>query len=287
MDILARARRRAFSHWLRTGRLPDWARAQGTERKYNPWHDPDDGRFTFKGTGRYFGRGNADGGAARMHERPADRGRRPEPFGGYAGGGDAFTGGAGGSFDLPGDSARRQRNRPQPEQPNAKRSPQATLEAYARRYRQTVDNPRNWRRVEANGYIYHLDSEGRTRRVSGRLTENLAHRRSRSAQTNAGRPDRRPSDEGGHYIARRFNGPTEAFNHFAQDTSFNRSDYKKLENEWGRAIRAGKRVDVTIEPTYERSSRRPSTVSVSFWIDGVKRRMNFPNEPRERTSARR
>lgn len=40
--------RSAFEIFLRTGR--------GTvESKFNPWHDPEDGRFTFAGQGRYFG----------------------------------------------------------------------------------------------------------------------------------------------------------------------------------------------------------------------------------------
>lgn len=54
----------AFSHWLRTGRLPAVPNAGGIELKFNPWHDPDDGRFTFAGSGRHYGAGggqSADG----------------------------------------------------------------------------------------------------------------------------------------------------------------------------------------------------------------------------------
>lgn len=51
------ARRRvhptAFEVYLRTGR-----RFRSLEVKFNPWHDPDDGRFTFAGTGHYFPRGS-------------------------------------------------------------------------------------------------------------------------------------------------------------------------------------------------------------------------------------
>jgi GH24 family phage-related lysozyme (muramidase) len=41
---------------LRTGRrvIDD---PESVETKLNPWHDPDDGRFTFAGQGRYFGNG--------------------------------------------------------------------------------------------------------------------------------------------------------------------------------------------------------------------------------------
>lgn len=44
-----------FSYFLRTGRARPAERPP--ELKFNPWHDPEDGRFTFVGQGRYFGRG--------------------------------------------------------------------------------------------------------------------------------------------------------------------------------------------------------------------------------------
>lgn len=45
-----------FEFWLRTGLV----REPSMERKFNPWHDPDNGRFTFAGQGRYFGRGGPE-----------------------------------------------------------------------------------------------------------------------------------------------------------------------------------------------------------------------------------
>jgi hypothetical protein len=59
MQMSAEQQRQAFSIWLRTGRLP---RQSDRELKFNPWHDPRNGRFTFAGSGRYFalaGRGSA------------------------------------------------------------------------------------------------------------------------------------------------------------------------------------------------------------------------------------
>jgi hypothetical protein len=50
----------AFSWWLRTGRLPPAVSPDGLELKFNPWHDPADGRFTFAGAGRHHGAGGAD-----------------------------------------------------------------------------------------------------------------------------------------------------------------------------------------------------------------------------------
>jgi hypothetical protein len=46
--------RRAFSIWLRTGQLPGHLGRPPLERKFNPWHDARNGRFTFAGAGQYF-----------------------------------------------------------------------------------------------------------------------------------------------------------------------------------------------------------------------------------------
>ena len=60
----------AFEFWLRTGRhLP-------VEHKFNGWHDPDDGKFTFKGTGRYFGPGSSGGDRVAMASSPKSNPRR-------------------------------------------------------------------------------------------------------------------------------------------------------------------------------------------------------------------
>jgi hypothetical protein len=61
----------AFSIWLRSGKWPlEAARPDGIEVKFNPWHDPADGRFTFAGAGRVHG--GAGGGAPRGGaKRPA------------------------------------------------------------------------------------------------------------------------------------------------------------------------------------------------------------------------
>lgn len=68
-------RRVVFDYWLRTGRvLEDAAESPVSERKFNPWHDPDDGRFTFSGQGQYY-----SGGASHHppRRRPAQSSARP------------------------------------------------------------------------------------------------------------------------------------------------------------------------------------------------------------------
>ncbi|WP_337846327.1 DNA/RNA non-specific endonuclease [Sphingomonas sp.] len=143
---------------------------------------------------------------------------------------------------------------------------------------------RDWWR--GNGYLYEIDEQNRTRRISGEITLNPEQGRSPTAQRAAGGGDRRETDHGGHYIARRFNGPTEAFNHFAQDASFNRRDYAKLENQWERAKRQGKQVRVKIVPVYEGKSQRPSALNVWFYIDGKEGSHQLPNEPKGRRDVK-
>lgn len=137
-------------------------------------------------------------------------------------------------------------------------------------------------RVIRNGYEYQIDDRGRTRIVSGALTLAKKKVRSRTAQAQAGGDDRRSADDGGHYIAARFNGPTEAFNHFAQDANFNRGRYRALEDQWAREKRAGKRVTVKIVPTYNGASQRPTTINVWFTVNGQVSSVRFPNEPQEK-----
>lgn len=48
----------AFSLYLRTGRR---IAPETIELKFNPWHDEGNGRFTFRGQGRFFGAGNGSG----------------------------------------------------------------------------------------------------------------------------------------------------------------------------------------------------------------------------------
>jgi DNA/RNA non-specific endonuclease len=341
------SRRRAFSVWLRTGRLPRETGVYGVEFKFNPWHDPENGRFTFAGTGHYYGRGSS-GQAAKhgrdfLQGRPAhpprpqgppagrpDSGRRPPAGRGTPStwGGGVFTGGGGGSFggggatgdgDWGGEAKKPQARRAgaglqrmppggvaQPPRAGVglqRRSPRVdvlrprTVASPQQRSRRVeVQRPgagrgsrsgsERWRSVERNGYRYEIDDQNRTRRISGEITLNSDQGRSRTAQLAAGGSDRRKNDHGGHYIARRFNGPKEAFNHFAQDGSFNRSDYSKLENEWEREKRLQKRVRVKIEPEFEGGSRRPSALNVWFWIEGEKRSKRFQNEPQETQSAK-
>lgn len=342
MQTMADQQRRNFSVWLRTGRRASRSDSHEIELKFNPWHDPEDGRFTFAGTGQYFGPGSTRSAGSRgqavpkvvysddfskppitnmaeadawkaeelakhghepgypeaiekryqfyknsLAHRPASQ---PSPSAGqnmpslpeFRGGGRSF-GGGGGSFGGGGttgdwDDSPTSQTEPLPANGSARVEP-PSKQLEAQRFSQTGAEE-HWSQVCRNGYLYEIDAEDRTRRISGDLALNANQGRSQAVQRAAGGSDRRTSDHGGHYIARRFNGPTEAFNHFAQDANFNRGDYRKLEEEWAQAKRSGKDVRVKIVP-----SQRPSALNVWFWIDGTLKSRKLPNEPKGTKSA--
>lgn len=127
--------------------------------------------------------------------------------------------------------------------------------------------------ISKNGYTYHFDEKGRVSKMEGDVTINKAQGRNQKAQLEAGGTDRLANDQGGHYAGRRFDGPTDDFNHFAQNGNFNQSAYKKLENSWETALNDGKSIRIEITPSYVGDSLRPNTLTVKQWVDGV------PNDP--------
>ncbi len=137
---------------------------------------------------------------------------------------------------------------------------------------------RKFRKVISNGYTYELDDLGRPTSVTGNLRLNRAQGRNAKAQLGAGGSDRLSTDEGGHFIGRRFDGPTDDFNHFAQDMNLNRSAYKTMENEWQTALSQGKKVNVSITPTYPGQSLRPSELTINYTIDGQPYQKRFKNQ---------
>ncbi|WP_328804639.1 DNA/RNA non-specific endonuclease [Sphingobium psychrophilum] len=136
----------------------------------------------------------------------------------------------------------------------------------------------NWQRESKNGYDFHIDIIARNRRTYVQLSLAVSPKRSRRNQAQAGKPNRRGGDDGGHFIAARFNGPSDRFNHFAQNANFNRGSYRAMEDSWARELRAGHKVFVDIEPLYEGTSQRPYQLNVIWEINGKKFRKKFPNE---------
>lgn len=298
------------------------------EVKFNPWHDAENGRFTFAGQGRYYPSGSSSGSnpgadsrrnsgrrARQDEDGVPDRSHlRPDHPSNYS----TYVIERGDSLSA---IARQRRgltardlawlNKHPIDQPlkigqrikvpnqaylDARRTARANYFALAY-YRDThggkfPPNPAhppslqsqildsNWRKETKNGYDFHIDIIARSRHVLGQLSMGPMAARSRPNQAEAGKPDRRANDDGGHFIAARFNGPSDSFNHFAQNASFNRGSYRAMEDRWAKALQAGRKVFIDIEPHYEGTSRRPDSVRVRWVIDGKEEAKNFPNEPK-------
>jgi hypothetical protein len=75
---------------------------------------------------------------------------------------------------------------------------------------------------------------------------------------------------GAPHFARIFQGPATTINLTPMHgTNVNQRAYRRLENEWGKTIRAGTSVDVRIELTYVGGSRRPRAFDIDYTIDGA------------------
>lgn len=309
----------AFSHWLRSG-AGRW-RSDGSRRalevKFNPWHDPEDGRFTFVGAGRFFpgGGGGGPSGRQESYERFSPRHpnnhsvhvvRRGESLSRIAASRTglrvsdlAWLNG------LP-EAARLQVGQRLllPTQDYLDRSRRARakfldlafyMDTYDGRLPPDLRNVPSieeqlnsgWRRDIKNGYTFSIDVIERPRRARGELRLVPEQSRSKRAQREAGGADRRATDDGGHFIAARFGGPRDRFNHFAQDASFNRGEYRSLEDSWVKELRAGRRVIVEIIPSYEGASRRPREVRVIWYTGGVRYWRDFPNEKKGKRNGKR
>lgn len=192
-------------------------------------------------------------------------------------------GGAGGSGLLEGQP----RPKPKQVQPRRQKLPGALPAQPAPRPRPSVKpiparpvRTPPLRTEERNGYKFQLDEEDKPRRIDvPRLGTEARTRRSRSAQRNAGKPDRLSTDDGGHYIAHRFNGPNDAFNHFAQDRSSNRGRYRMVEDEWAHAQAQGKDVSLAMTIVYPKGSRRPDFIHIWFNLGGETKYEKIDNRP--------
>lgn len=131
-------------------------------------------------------------------------------------------------------------------------------------------------RISKNGYDYTTDTLGRTVGVKGKLTLKTAPRDPK-IQSAAGGADRLASDQGGHLVGSRFNGPSDIFNTVAQNQNLNQSAWKTMENSWARALENGKEVFVDIRPRYIGDNLRPDSFVVNYTIDGEQFRRVLTN----------
>lgn len=132
---------------------------------------------------------------------------------------------------------------------------------------------------EINGYTYKTDGQGRIISASGKLhmKEHEGRLPIRDSIEDIGKGDQQDGDDRGHLIGDQFDGANGLENMIPQDADINRNDFRKLENELAKEVRAGKDVFVEVTPIYEGDSRRPSGVMVTYTIDGKTSTVFFPN----------
>ena len=135
------------------------------------------------------------------------------------------------------------------------------------------------REYTIDGVTYKTDSLGRIVSCDGNATSTPDGERDEKAQKMAGGEDRRPGDQGGHIMARIFGGAKGIENMLAmRGTAINQSVYKRMENEIGKALEAGKDVCVHVDVEYEGDSQRPSRITVTYTIDGKQTVVVFDND---------
>ncbi|MFC0506578.1 DNA/RNA non-specific endonuclease [Micromonospora costi] len=140
-----------------------------------------------------------------------------------------------------------------------------------RRWNRTVNRKLlpNTNYVERHtGYRYRTDGKGRVSSFNGRLQLAHGHRNSYQQRVSGG-TDRLSTDQGGHLFAHIFRGPGERINLLPMDQTINLSDWKKMENTWADALKAGRNVQVSGRAFYPpgTSSQRPSHLLVTYQID--------------------
>ncbi len=123
-------------------------------------------------------------------------------------------------------------------------------------------------------YLYRTDSVGRIDTVD---VADLKKSGTSRANHNPNTLGKQPGDHAGHLIADRFGGSPEIDNLISQLSNDNLSAYKKLENQWVKAIDAGQKVEIKIDLNYNGSDLKPNQYIVDFIINGVPDRRVFNN----------
>ena len=115
-------------------------------------------------------------------------------------------------------------------------------------------------------YNYETDANGR---ISNWNTDNLQlTERDGRLNYNSDSLGKIEGDHAGHIAGDRFGGSPELDNIVSQSQNVNLSQYKKIENQWAKAISEGKEVTVNIDIKYDGDGFRPIEFNVEYTIDG-------------------
>ena len=124
-------------------------------------------------------------------------------------------------------------------------------------------------------YIYQTDDLGRLTNWDAEelhLTE-----RTKRLPHDSKSPGKLSGDQAGHMAGDRFGGSPGKDNVVSQLRKVNLSDYKKLENQWAKALEEGKDVSVSVKLNYVGDSLRPDSFEVFYKTDGKPTFKNIPN----------
>ena len=121
----------------------------------------------------------------------------------------------------------------------------------------------------------------------GQLDNSKSGVRDSHAQRIAGGEDRRPTDDGGHYIANMFNGDPGSKNLDPQDRGLNRGDWKSMENKQNASLNDGDMVFTNNRSTKTDGSDRPDSYDAYTIVqhkDGTREAIpyHFDNEPKKK-----
>ena len=119
---------------------------------------------------------------------------------------------------------------------------------------------------KVDDYSYFTDEAGRVNKVSGELKletkDRNIYQQGKSVEIKDGV---RGKDQGGHIIARIFNGPGEQINYVPQTATLNNGEWKTMEKKWNDALSEGKKVEVNIKINYA-DNLRPTDFDVTYII---------------------
>ena len=116
------------------------------------------------------------------------------------------------------------------------------------------------------GYEYETDDKGRIDDFHADKLQ-LTAREDRLPH-DGDTPGKLEGDQAGHLAGDRFGGSPEIDNLVSQSSHVNLSEYKKIENQWAKALENGQHVSANVDVEYEQGDRRPSAFDVDYDIDG-------------------
>ena len=117
-----------------------------------------------------------------------------------------------------------------------------------------------------HSYIYKTNSDGLIEKVYVDALQEKTHDERLEHDRNT--YGKQAGDHAGHLIGDRFGGSPALDNLVSQSALVNLSTYKKIENQWGKALKLGKKVSVEITVNYDSGGARPSSFTVEYTIDG-------------------